>query len=225
MKALIDKLGHPVTSRFIPVRPTSPAYSLEILWALLNSPVANAYAFSHLGKRDNIVGDIRRIPMPKPVSFERLQAAASTYLAAAGSPGANSPNLQKLLLQVDSEVLKLYSLPFELEQSLLGLFTDRERVGVPFSQNRYLPKELEGRLRFSDFVQFEKDWPVTNRERGMLIDESISRPLSEEEQKRLDALQIYADYHIEQVAPRTTHALDELESRLFSSPPAKDRNI
>ncbi len=160
--------------------------------------------------------------MPKASSFERVQAAAIAYLAAARAPGTNSANLRKLLLEVDSEVLKLYSLPFEREQSLLGLFTDRERVGVPFTQNRYLPKALESRLRFSDFLQFERDWSVTNRERGILIDKSISGSLTKEEQNRLDALQIYADYHIEQVAPRPTHALDELENRLFSSSPVKD---
>lgn len=224
LKALIDKLGHPVTSRFIPVRPTDSAYSLEVLWAVLNSPVANAYAFSHLGKRDNLVGDIRRMPMPKSASFEGVQAAASEYLTAAAEIEASSANLQKLLLRVDCEVLALYSLPFDLEQSLLGLFTDWERVGVPFRQSRYLPRELEGRLRLSDFLQFEIDWSVTNRERGILIDKSISGSLTTEEQKRLDALQIYADYHIEQVAPLNTRALDDLESRLFSSPPLKDGN-
>lgn len=224
LKALIDKLGHPATSSFTLIRAMDPLYSLEVLWALLNSPVANAYAFSHLGKRHNLVGDIRRIPMPKSGSFERVQAAATEYLTAADAPETSLANLQKLLLQVDCEVLALYSLPFELEQSLLGLFTDWERIGVPFSQNRYLPKDLEGRLRLSDFLQFEIDWPVTNLERGILIDKSISGSLAIEEQKRLDALQIYADYHIEQVAPLRTRGLDELESRLFSSPPVKDGN-
>jgi hypothetical protein len=224
LKGLIDRSGHPVTSNFIAVRPTNSSCSLEVLWALLNSPVANAYAFSHLGKRHNIVGDIRRIPTPKATSFEPVQAAASAYLAAASSTRANPANLQKLLLEVDCEVLKLYSLPFEAEQSLLGLFTDWERVGVPFAQNRYLPKELEGRLGLAEFLQFEEDWSVTNRERGMLIDKSISGSVNAGEQRRLDSLQIYADYHIEQIAPHPTSALDELEKRLFSSPPAKDRN-
>jgi hypothetical protein len=105
LKALIDERGHPVTSSFIPVRATSPVYSLEVLWALHNSPIANAYAFSHLGKRDNIVGDIRRIPMHKRGSFERVQGTASAYPAAAGSLGTNSADLQKMLLQVDCEVL------------------------------------------------------------------------------------------------------------------------
>jgi len=224
LKALIDKLGHPATSNFTLIRATNPLYSLEALWALLNSPVANAYAYSHLGKRHNLVGDIRRIPIPKSVSFESVQAAASEYLTAAAETDASSANLKKLLLRVDCEVLALYSLPSEVEQSLLGLFTDWERVGVPFRQSRYLPKELEGRLCPSDFLQFEIDWSVTNRERGILIDKSIAGSLAPEEQMRLDALQIYADYHIEQVAPFSTRGLDDLESRLFSSPPLKDGN-
>ncbi len=225
LKALIDKLGHPVTSRFIPVRPTTPGYSLELLWALLNSPVANAYAFSHLGKRDNIVGDVRRIPMPKAGPFDRVEGAALAYLAAASSPGADPTNLLRLLLQVDCEVLALYSLPLECEQSLLGLFKDRERVGVAFAQAGYLPKELEGRLRFCDFAYFADDWSVTNRERGALIDKSISGSLTAAEQKRLDTLQVYADYHIEQVAPRRVRDVEEFEGRLFSRLPETDSKV
>ena len=221
LKALIDKQGHPVTSRFIPVRPTVPSYSIETLWALLNSPVANAYVFSHLGKRDNLVGDVRKIPLPKEKSFEGVDRAATAYLEAAWSK-ADSATLQKLLLRVDCDVLRLYSLPLELEQSLLAVFTDWERVGVPFKQTRYLPKELDHSVRFSDFLQFEEDWSVTNRERGMLIDKSISGTLSTEEQMRLDALQAYADYHIDHVSPRPTYVLDELEKRLFSGLPVKD---
>ena len=66
-------------------------------------------------------------------------------------------------------------------------------------------------MSFADFLEFEKDWSVTNRERGMLIDKSMSGTLSSEERRRLDALQIYADYHIDLVSPRPTDVLDELE--------------
>ena len=224
LKALLDKQGHPVTSRFIPVRPTTSAYSIETLWALLNSPVANAYVYSHLGKRDNIVGDIRKIPIPKVRSFEGVERAAIAYLAAASSETA-SANLERLLLHVDAEVLKLYSLPLDVEQRVLGLFSGRKRVGVPFKQTRYLPRELEGKIRFSDFLQFEEDWSITNRERGRLIDKNISGRLNAEERTRLDALQAYTDYHIERVAPRPTHALDELENRLFSGSQTKGQNV
>lgn len=224
LKALIDKDGHPVTSRFIPVRPRTSSHSLETLWALLNSPVANAYAFSHLGKRDNLVGDIRKIPVPQKDSFEAVERAASAYLTAASSE-TDLVALSKLLLKVDSEVLKLYSLPFELEQSLLAVFIGRRRVGLSFTQVGYLPQELERRMSFSDFLQFEEDWSTTNRERGSLIDKNISGDLNAEEQLRLEALQAYADFHLDKVAPRSTHVLDGLEDKLFSNAPMKGKDV
>jgi len=59
----------------------------------------------------------------------------------------------------------------------------------------------------------------------MLIDKNISGRLNAEEQTRLDALQTYTDYHIERVVPRPTHALDELENRLFSGSHTKGKNV
>lgn len=46
------------------------------------------------------------------------------------------------------------------------------------------------------------DWPASNRRRGDLIKKSVDGTISEAEQIELDALQAYADDHIEQVAPR-----------------------
>lgn len=216
LKALIDQQGHPVTSRFISVRPTDSSYSVETLWALLNSPVANAYAYSHLGKRDNLVGVVRKLPIPKLSAFEGVERAANAYLTSV-STAMDSAKLEVLLLRVDSEVLKLYSFPLELEQRLLGLFSNWNRVGVPFTQTAYLPKDLEGKIHLSDFLQFEENWSITNRERGKLIDKYVSGKMSAEERTRLDAFQAYADYHIEEVAPRPTDLLDELEKRLFGA--------
>jgi hypothetical protein len=215
LKALIDKLGHPATSRFMRIRPTAATYTLETVWALLNSPIANAYVYSHLGKRDNIVGEIRKIPVPKGASFTAVDRAASAYVVAASSQ-TEPTKLRDLLHQVDCEVLNLYALPFELEQSVLSLFVNEKRLGVPFTQTRYLPKDLEVHMRFSDFVQFERDWSGTNHERGLLIDKAIAGSLSLEERKRLEALQIYAEYHVDQVSPLQTRLLDELEQRLLS---------
>ena len=148
-------------------------------------------------------------------SFEGVERAARAYLAGASSE-ADSATLKMLLLQVDSEVLRLYSLPRELEQSLLAIFTGWERVGVPFVQTEYLPKEVASHVRFSDFLTFEGDWSVINRERGELIDREIAGTLNPEERVRLDSLQAYADYHIREVAPRATDVLDALEDKLFS---------
>ena len=59
----------------------------------------------------------------------------------------------------------------------------------------------------------------------MLIGKSISGDLNANERDRLDALQAYADYHIERVAPRATGLLDELEDRLFSAAPANGESV
>jgi hypothetical protein len=216
LKGLVDKKGHPVTSRFIPIRSAGLSYSIETLWAILNSPVANAYVFSHLGKRDNIVGDIRKIPMPQENSAGAVEHASNMYLQAA-SAGADSAILQKLLMQVDCEVLRLYSFPLKIEQSILTLFTNWQRVGVPFQQSGFMPDELSGKLHFHDFVEFEKDWLITNRERGLLIDKDIAGRLTSGEKVRLEALQVYADYHIDKVSSRPSPILDELEDKLFLS--------
>jgi hypothetical protein len=54
------------------------------------------------------------------------------------------------------------------------------------------------------------DWPSMNRERGLLIDKNIAGTLNEEERARLNALNAYADCHVERVAPRPASALDAL---------------
>ena len=223
LKALIDRTGRPVTSRFIAVRPTHANWSLEVLWALLNSPVANAYAYTHMSKRDNPPGGIRQIPVPDAESFEAVEDAAADYLDAAEN-GASNAHLQELLLRVDIEILKLYSLPVELERALLDLFSGYERRGVPFTQTRYFPSELEHPIRLSDFVEYETDWSRTNRRRGELIDKKIRGILSGSERIELDRLQAYADYHIQKVAPRPTHVLDELENLLFAKSNEQDKD-
>jgi hypothetical protein len=73
-------------------------------------------------------------------------------------------------------------------------------------------------VSFADFRKLEESWPRTNRERGLLIDKQIAGDLNDIERSRLDILQEYADYHINQVAPRPVTELDELERRLLSRP-------
>jgi len=126
--------------------------------------------------------------------------------------------LKELLLNVDVEVLRLYSLPAKLERLLLDIFTGCERVGVSFKQDGYFPVDFQAEVSFADFRKLEESWPRTNRERGLLIDKQIAGNLNDTEQVRLELLQEYADYHINQVAPRPVNELIELERKLFSGP-------
>jgi hypothetical protein len=214
IKTFIDWNGRPVASRFITARPRT--CSLEVLWALLNSPVANAYAFTHLGKRDNLVGEMREIPMPRGEAFEEIEVTARAYLTSANNK-SGADKLQRLMMQVDAAVLRQYGLPASLERDLLALFTGWNRVGVPFEQSYYFPPELTYPMRFTDFVTYESDWSSTNRRRGELIDKEISGTTSSEEGTELAALQAYADYYLEKVSPRPMHVLVQLEDRVFGS--------
>jgi len=215
LKALLDGKGHPVLSRFIPVRPTAKGYSILALWAILNSPIANAFVFAHLGKRDNVVGDIRRIPMPLKASLGAVETAATRYLKEVSS-NPSSQNLKELLLDVDCEVLRLYALPTKLERLVLETFTGWERVGVPFSQLFYFPEGFSADVSLADFRKIEESWPETNRERGVLIDQQIAGELDNIQRARLQVLQEYADYHINQVAPVPIKELDDLERKLLT---------
>jgi type I restriction-modification system DNA methylase subunit len=85
LKALLDAEGHPVTSRFLTVRPRSAELPLEALWAVLNSPVGNAFAYCHSEKRDNLSRDMRRMPVPdlSKADLRPLRKAVVDYLTAA----------------------------------------------------------------------------------------------------------------------------------------------
>ncbi len=215
LKALLDSQGHPVSSRFIVVRPSVEPYSILALWGLLNSPVANVFVFAHLGKRDNVVGDVRRMPMPMKASFGALETAATRYVEEASS-NPSSPRLKDLLLDVDCEVLRLYALPARLERFILETFTGWERVGVPFVQSFYFPEGFRADVSLADFRKLEENWPRTNRERGLLIDRQIAGGLDDIQRARLEVLQEYADYHINQVAPVPINELDGLERKLLT---------
>jgi N-6 DNA Methylase len=214
LKAFVDNKGRPVSGSFNTARPKS--YSLEALWALLNSPIANAYAFCHLSKRHNLVGDIKNIPMPKRDRLGDIEAAAREYLEEAIERGR--PNeLCKLMQRVDAAVLRQYELPVQLEWELLSLFNGWERVGVPFKQDRFFPAALIHPIHYSDFITYESDWPRTNRRRGQLVDKEISGTITDAESTELAGLQAYADYYLEKVSPRPTELLEKLERHILQS--------
>ena len=95
LKALNDAQGHPVTSRFNVVRSKFPNIPLSVFWAICNSPIANAYAYSISNKRDVLAGDMREMRVPDLVaaSLKTLEQAVADYLKAASA--ANSVTMKK----------------------------------------------------------------------------------------------------------------------------------
>jgi len=84
-KAFIDPAGRPVTSRFLIIRPKAKQVSLESLWALCCSPLANAFTFARSSKRDITIGILRSLPIPifTEENVVRLEAAVCRYFDAA----------------------------------------------------------------------------------------------------------------------------------------------
>jgi len=163
LKALIDRQGHAVTSRFITVRRRSAGMPLEFLWALCNSPLANAYAYTESMKRDILVGALRRMPVPRltEADITRVAAAAHAYLNTVRPPSerlADQPDpavLRYLLLQMDAEVLRLYQLPPRYERQLLDLFSGWQREGVLCRFDHYFPEDYEPCFSLHEYLSDE----------------------------------------------------------------------
>ncbi len=151
LKALIDAEGHAVTDAFVTIRPSETAWSLEFLWAICNSPFANAFAFTHSTKRHNLTTMMRSIPVPAVAEcdIQRVTEAVRGYLQEVAqeeqmlAPPIRPDLARDLMLRVDADVLRLYDLPPRLERQLLDLFAGWQREGVPFQFERYYPEDYE----------------------------------------------------------------------------------
>ncbi len=138
LKAAVDSTGIPVASRFVVCRPKGLDLTLELLWAILNSPVANAYAFATSGKRQTLPKEWRQFPMPNLSSDDAIAIsnAAKRYRETVQSKdsaffgGADDAAVRDALMALDAEILRVYDLSPQLERKLLALFEGVERVGV-----------------------------------------------------------------------------------------------
>jgi hypothetical protein len=152
LKPFIDAEGRPVKGNLLTARPLGDAIPLEYLWALLCSPLANAYIYTHSLKRHILISDMNRMPVPtpEPWAVNRVVGAARADVDAARAglrtlydPGVSEGELHNLLRRMDAEVLRLYSLPARAERMLLDLFRGQQRPGVPGNFTRYYPPEFD----------------------------------------------------------------------------------
>jgi hypothetical protein len=218
IKALMDSVGRPLTTRFLVVRPLEPReIPPDFFWALFNSPVANAFAFVFSGNRDNLSGVLGELPVPEfsATPGQQTVAAARNYLNyVRRDPDAilqqpiDPQKARELLLRVDCEVLKMYALPRELDLQLLRLFAGWPRKGVPFKFDRYFPEHFSDSMTLADYLAITADWSETNRRRDALIRKKVARTISAEERDELANLQSLASSRVRLLAPLP---LEELE--------------
>lgn len=151
LKAVVDEVGLAISSRFLAFRPRSRSLRLRVLWAILNSPLANAYAYCHSGKRETLVKEWRAFPLP-PVTHQQtrnLLTLVSEYLELVQASDnlaleeSDDEAIHHALLAMDAEVLRLYDLPPRLERQLLDRFDGVERRGVGCEFRGYYPNDLD----------------------------------------------------------------------------------
>ncbi len=155
IKAYLDKDGRPATSDFLTIRPRTSAYSLECLWAICNSPVANSRAFSWGTKRHITAGLMRKMPVPDfgMHNTTALQSAVNAYFAAAREFSRTvdaTPKKQKKTKRNESGQM-LLGISKEPTADEIATAKDQLRalhwrVDAEVLKLYALPPELEGKL-------------------------------------------------------------------------------
>ncbi len=159
IKAFIDRDGHAFTNNYNAVRPKDRCASLELLWALLNSPMANAYAFAHARGRHNLPGVVGQMPLPHwtYAEHETIRKLVLGYhdVVVSGELSENADSLHQIAMNIDALILQMYDLPLHLEREILDLFAGQLRVGVPYRHERYFPVDFEPRMHLHEYLSEE----------------------------------------------------------------------
>jgi type I restriction-modification system DNA methylase subunit len=165
--ALMDRHGLLTSKRLITVRPNGKELpcSIELLWALLTSPLANAFVHAMSDKRDIDTQTYEAIPLPhlrdlcnSGAVVRAVKRYVEKALAAEGlalRTQALDEELKQLRLQVDAEVLKLYDLAPRDERKLLDLFSGHKRAGVPFEQTEYFSRDFTPFIPLHEYLSPE----------------------------------------------------------------------
>jgi hypothetical protein len=130
IKAFLDYAGHAAINTYLTVRPKPGGPSVEFLWAVLNSPIANAYVYCHTMQKHIYDGLIAKLPLPMywEDSVRPVEEAARAYLQVVKPSEAfalradNQTAACEALLAMDAAVMRAYHLPLRLERAVLEVF-------------------------------------------------------------------------------------------------------
>jgi hypothetical protein len=126
-------------------------YPLEVIAALLNGPIANAFLSTHNTTKHNKLGIIRQIPVPnlRPSQVRLIVSLVRQYMfyreqwQADPSHSLRFERLCKGIMgQIDAEILAAYDLAPHLEQQLLEYFAGFPKPG-PVAVSQVKPSPLK----------------------------------------------------------------------------------
>lgn len=137
--AAIDYEGRHVTRNFYAVWQLNQSYSIELICALLNSPIATAFVYTHSTERNITKRVYNKIPIPIGIesNSEEIKKLVIEYIDSINS--LDYDKARQLLLIIDSIILDSYQLSPKLQRHILDLFSGYKRP-VPFLFERYFEK-------------------------------------------------------------------------------------
>lgn len=144
-----DSSGLVCTKNFMGIWPKK-GINIEVLSALINSPLVNAALYFKGYGRDNSIRILEQIPIPFPevIDKERIGYLIKYYITLKSTimkESAKEPTIHeciKILMEIDSLILKAYDLPPRLERKLLEFFRGYPRP-VPFDFPNYYPENFK----------------------------------------------------------------------------------
>ena len=113
-------------------------YPLEVMAALLNGPIANAFLNTHNTTQHNKLGTTKQIPIPnlKPSQVRLIVSLVQEYISYRKQWREQPHSSQRferlckgIMGQIDAEILSAYDLSPYLEQQLLSYFEDWAKPG------------------------------------------------------------------------------------------------
>jgi len=156
-----DSSGLAYYQNFLGIWPKSNM-NIELLSALINSPLANAAIYSKGYGRDNTINTLGGIPTPFPtaVNMGRITSLVKQY--AKIRLGFREPSPEEdiielcieTLIEIDALILKAYDLPPRLERKLLDFFRGYPRP-VPFDFPDYYPEDFTPCIPFHKYLEMD----------------------------------------------------------------------
>jgi hypothetical protein len=142
----IDEQGLVCSQRFHGIWPTGDI-PIEVIAALINSPVANALLSKNRTSRDNQIRILKQIPIPRlrKSQIHLIVSLVREYISLREQWRSQSDyskylegSCRGIIKQIDAELLSAYNLPIQLEQELVKYFEGYKRPG-PISLTQVKP--------------------------------------------------------------------------------------
>ena len=159
--AFPDSSGLVCYQNFIVIWPKTDI-NIEVLSALVNSPLANAALFVKQDKRDNRIRTLEQIAIPflKSLAVARISHLVRSYINLRSgikkgtSPKAAIQQCVQILMEIDALIMKAYDLPPRLERKLLEFFRGYRRP-VPFDFPNYYPEDFSPCIPLHKYLKMD----------------------------------------------------------------------